>query len=110
VGPRQPKTLDRYGQIPRYLATWGGSEGVMKILLGGDDVRHNGAHEEGYIPPCCAAVSGNEVMAKVLLRLADANSNQLSKNDQAPLSCVAFGEYKGAVEIGGGRGDANLET
>jgi len=76
-----PENLDRYGQIPRYLATWGGSEGAMKILLGRDDVRRNGTHEEGHIPPCCAAVSGNEVMVKVLLRLADANSNQPSKND-----------------------------
>ena len=55
-------------------------------------------------------MSGDEVMAKVLLRLADANSNQPSKNDQAPLSCVAFGEYKGAVEIEGRREEANLET
>lgn len=83
----------------------------MKILLGRDDDRRNGTHEDGHITTlCCAAVSGNQVVAKVLLRLADANSNQPGKRDQAPLSCVAFGEYKGAVETLGSRENANPET
>jgi len=72
---------------PLCQAAWGGHGGVVKILLGRDDVNPNKPDKRRQIPLLCAALRGHEGVVKILIEGDDVHpENRISaaEND----SCV----------------------
>ena len=69
----------------RSCASVNGYEGVVKMLLGREDVYPNQQHEYGRTPLCCAARNGHEGVVKILLERDDVNPGKPDNDGQTPL-------------------------
>ena len=54
---RQPDKPDIDGRTPIWYAVWGGHEGLVKILLGQDDINPDKSDIDGRTPLWCAAAT-----------------------------------------------------
>ena len=87
------------GNTPLVWAAWSGHEGVVKILLGRDDVDPNKPGCYQHTPLCRAARNGHDEVVKILLRRGDVNPDKQNIWGDTPL-CIAAGKgHEGVVKI-----------
>ena len=77
--------IDCAGNTPLVWAALNGHEGVVKILLGRDDVNPNKPDVYDQTPLYCAAWYGHEGVVKTILARGDANSDKLDNLGRTPL-------------------------
>ena len=77
----------------------GGHGGVVKLLLGREDVDPNRPDHDGNAPLRCAAGNGHEGVVKLLLGRGDVDPNRPDKYDQTPLGCAASSGHEGIVKL-----------
>ena len=97
------------GNTPLVWAAWSGHEGVVKILLGRDDVNPD---KPGYLeqtPLNLAARNGHEGVVKVLLGREDVNPNKPNREGGTPLHSAAENGHEEVVKILLGRDDVNSD-
>jgi len=90
---------DCLGNPPLMWAAWHGHEGVVKILLGRDDVSPDKPGNYGRTPIWWAALDGREGVVKMLLERGDVHPDKSDDDDQTPLSCAAEYGHEGVVKI-----------
>ena len=93
--------------------TWAarrGHEGVVKILLGRDDINPDIPNNDGDTPLCRAAITGREGVVKILLGRDDVNPDKPDDSGRTPLCWAAISGQEGVVKILLGRDDVNPET
>ena len=103
---------DCMGGTPLTWAARRGHEGVVKVLLGREDINPDQADARyGRTPLLWAASHGSEGVVKLLLELEDVDPNAVdSRLGRAPLSLAAGEGYEGVVKILLERGDVNPNT
>ena len=88
-----------YGRTPLLWAAERGHEGVVRILLGREDVNLNQA-STGWTPLLLAADGGHEGVVKLLLERASVNPSQAdTEYGQTPLSLAAQKGHGGIVKM-----------
>jgi len=87
------------GNTPLLWAAWSGHEGVVKILLGRDDVNPEKGGLFDQTPLCSAAENGHEGVVKILLGRDDVNLEKLDRFGQTPLCHAARNGHEGVVKI-----------
>ena len=95
---------------PLVWAAWGGHEGVVKILLGRDDVSPDKPGNHGKTPLYWAAGNGHEGVVKILLGWDDVNPNKPDNFDKTPLCSAAEYGHGGVVKILLGRDDVDPDN
>jgi len=98
---------DCMGNTPLTWAARGGHEGVVKILLGRDDVNPEKSDNGGRTPLGLAAIYGCEGVVRILLERDDVNPENPNDGGQTPLSCAAINGHEEVVKILLGREDVN---
>jgi len=98
---------DCIGVTPLAWAVGGGHEGVVKLLLGQEDIDPNCADKYDYTPLGHAAVKGHEGVVKLLLGREDVDPNRLDEYDRTPLGCAAKHGHEGVVKLLLGREDVD---
>ena len=91
--------------------TWAarrGHEGVVKILLGRDDIKPNKSNNEGTTPISWAAIEGREGVVKILLGRNDVDPDKRDCVGETPLGWAAVFGQEGVVKILQARNDVNL--
>ena len=76
--------LDKYGNTPLLWAAENGHGGVVKLLLGREDVNSDAHDEAGQTPLLLASWNGNDVVAKLLLGRKDVNPDAHNKGEPKP--------------------------
>jgi len=99
---------DCLGNTSLTWAARGGHEGVVKILLGGDDINPDKPNNEGETPLLWAALYGHEGVAKILLGRGDVNPDKPGCVGETPLGWAAAFGQEGVVKILQARNDVNL--
>ena len=100
---------DSSGNTPLVWAAWNGHEGVVKILLGRDDVNPD---KPGFLddtPLICGSGKGHEGVVKILLGRDDVDSNKQGFFGQTPLCCAAMNGHEELVKMLLGRDDINAD-
>ena len=90
---------DCVGNTPLGWAAHNRHEGVVKILLGRDDVDADKPNNSGRTPLSCAASSGHEGVVKILLGRDDVDPNRPDDGGQTPLWWAVYQGHEGMVEI-----------
>jgi len=104
-----PDSLGKSGRTPLSLAAGNGHEGIVRILLGREDVNPETLDTEyGQTPLSWAAKDGRERVVKLLLERKDVNPNSPSKSGRTPLSWAAENGREGVVKLLLGRGDVDV--
>jgi len=98
---------DSIGSTPLNWAAHNGHEGVVKILLGRDDVNPGKPDIYGETPLWRAAHNGHEGVVKILLGRDDVNPDEPNHNGATPLWCAAYNGDEVVVKILLGRDDVN---
>jgi len=98
---------DRRGNTSLAWAARRGHEGVLKILLGRDDINPDKPNDFGRTPLCWAAICGHEGVMKVLLGRGDVYPDKPDNNGRTPLCLAAIDGKEALVKILLGRGDVN---
>jgi len=91
--------VDCAGNTPLVWAAWSGHEGVLKILLGRDDVNPDKPGFLEQTPLFWAARRGYEGVVKILLKRDDVNSNKPDNQGQTPLSRAIQSGHTGVVAL-----------
>jgi len=99
VGSCDINQEDSLGNTPLLWAAWNGHEGVVKILLGWDDVIPDKSDGCGRAPLHCAAMKGHQGVVKILLQRGDVNPNEPDWFGQTPLCHAAENGHEGVVKI-----------
>jgi len=99
---------DCLGNTSLTWAARGGHEGVVKILLGGDDINPDKPNNEGETPLLWAALYGHEGVVKILLGRGDVNPDKPGCVGETPLGWAAAFGQEGVVKILQARNDVNL--
>jgi len=104
VDPNRP---DEDNQTPLGCAAAKGHEGVIKLLLGREDVNPN------HLGMCrtplgLAAVRGHEGVVKLLLGWEDVDPNCSDEDGQTRLGCAAAEGHEGVIRLLLGRSDGML--
>ena len=94
-----PNWLDKYGQTPILLATKGGHEGVVKLLLGRKGTKSDKPNSNSETLLCCAARNGHEGVVKILLELDDVSPDKPDDNGLTPLCWAARNGHERVVKI-----------
>jgi len=92
--------------------TWAarrGHEGVVKILLGRDDINPDIPDNSGRTPLCWAGIYGQEGVVKILLGQDDVNPDKPDKLGRTPLCWAAIHGQEAMVKILLGRDNVNPE-
>jgi len=97
------------GNTPLVWAAWSGHEGVVKILLGRDDVNPNNSGRNKHTPLSSATSYGHEGVVKILLGRDDVNPDKPGFLEQTPLCWAARNGHEGVVKILLERDDVNPE-
>jgi len=107
-----PDSSSSSGRTPLSWAAWSGHEGIVKLLLGREDVNPNTPDTKyGQTPLLSAAGKGYEGIVKLLLGREDVNPNTPdTKHGQTPLVWTAGNGHEGIVKLLLGRGDVNPNT
>jgi len=90
--------------------TWAarrGHEGVVKILLGRDDINPDIPDNSGRTPLRCAAIGGHEGVVKILLGRGDVNPDKPDSDGDTSIHRAAVHGREGVVKILLGREDVN---
>ncbi|PUU83075.1 ankyrin repeat-containing domain protein, partial [Tuber borchii] len=82
-----------------------GHEGVVKLLLGREDVDPNRPDVDDRTPLRCAAIEGHQGAVKLLLERGDVDPNRADKYGQTPLWWAAINGHEGVVKLLLGRED-----
>ena len=90
---------DSVGNTPLVWAARNGNQGVVKILLGRDEVNPDKQDHYGRTPLCCAALNGHEGVVKMLLERDDVNPDKPDNYDQTPLYFAARSGCERVVKI-----------
>ena len=90
---------DSSGNTPLVWAAWNGHEGVVKILLGRNDVIPDKPGFFDQTPLYCAAQNGHEGVVKILLERDDVNPNKLNWSSKTPLYCAVEKGHEEVVKI-----------
>ena len=77
----------------------GGHEGVVKILLGREEVHPDRPDNYGKTPLSCAASSGHEAVVKTLLGREDVNPVKLDTDGLTPRSYAALNGHNGVTAL-----------
>jgi len=99
--------IGSFCETPLHWATWGGHEGVVKTLLGRDDINPDEPDNDGQTPLHWAGLRGHEGVVKVLLGRDDVNPDKPDNDGQTPLHWAADEGHKGVVKVLLGRDDVN---
>ena len=102
--------IDCAGNTPLIWAVRNGHEGVVRILLGQDDVNPGKPALFEKTPLCFAAERGHEEVVKILLERDDVNPNKRDTFWETPLSFAAYNGHEGVVKILLGRDDVNPDS
>jgi len=81
--------VDQGDKTPLSIAAQKEYEGVVKILLGRNDVKPGIAHKYGQVPLFEAAGEGHQGVVKMLLEHVDVNSNMVEEDGRTPLFIAA---------------------
>jgi len=98
---------DCVGNTPLIWAVHNGHEGVVKVLLGRDDVNPDKPNTGGRTPLSCAAYMGHEGVVKILLGRDDVDPNKPDDGGETPLLWAAYKGHEEVVEILLGRDDVD---
>ena len=98
---------DCTGSTPLVWAALKGHEGVVKILLGRDDVNPDKPDNGNRTPLWWAAANGYEGVARILLGRGDVNPDNPANSTRTPLRLAVESGHEGVVKILLGRGDVN---
>src|SRR5437588_407377 len=98
---------DSIGNTRLVWAALNGHEGVVKILLGRNDINPNKPDNHGKTPLSWAAWNGHEGVVKILLGQAIANPDEPDYRGRTLLSTAAGNGREGVVRILLGRDDVN---
>jgi len=90
---------DFSGRTPLSWATSNGHEGVVKILLGREEVNPDKPDRLGQTPLSYAALAGHEGAVKIPPRREEVNSDWPDDDGRTPLSCAASSGHEGVVRI-----------
>jgi len=99
--------MDCGGSTPLVWAARNGHEGVLKILLGRDEVNADKPDNNGDSPISGAAWRGHQGVVKILLGRDDVNPDKPDNDGHTPLHCAAMQGHEGVVKILLGRDDVN---
>jgi len=102
--------MDFWGITPLSWAARNGHEGVVKILLGRDDVNPDKPDINGRTPLWLAAWNGHEGVVKILLGRDSVDPDKSDNYGQKPLSWAARNGNEGVVNILLGRDDVNPDN
>ena len=91
---------DSMGNPPLAWAAKNGHEGVVKILLGRDDIDPNKPGDDGQTPLLWAARNGHQGVVRVLLKRDDVDPNKLDRHSQTPILCKYLQAMDGTVVDG----------
>jgi len=91
--------IDYIGSAPLVWAAKNGYEGVVRILLGRDNISPDRPDEYGETPLCWATSNGHEGVVEILLGRDDVNPDQPDKYGRTPLWCAAKGGHEEVVKI-----------
>jgi len=100
---------DRMGNTSLMWAARRENEGVVKTLLGRDDINPDKPNNGGETPLYWAATYGYEGVVKILLGRDDVNPDKPGSGGQTPLCSAATYGYEGVVKMLLGRDDVNPE-
>jgi len=90
---------DCIGSTPLSWATENGHEGVVKLLLGREDVDPNRPDKNDRTPLAWAAGKGHEGVVKLLLGREDVDPNRPDEDAQTPLGWAAIGGHEGVMKL-----------
>ena len=111
VGGCDINQTDITGSTPLVWAAKNGNEGVVKILLGRDDVKPDNPDIGGQTPLWWATKNGYKGVVKLLLGFGDVNSNNPDEYGRTPLLWAASSNgCEGVVKILLGQGDVNPDN
>lgn len=75
-------------------------KGVVKILLGRDNIKPNKPDEDGDTLQCCATLNEHEgVVELVLLEQSYVNPDEHDDTHDTSLICATWNRHNGVVEI-----------
>ena len=100
---------DCAGNTPLVWAAFNGHEGVVKILLGRDDVDPDKPGQSGLTPLCLATQNRHEGVVKILLERDDVDPDKPGQSGLTPLCYAALNGHEEMVKILLGRDDVNPE-
>ena len=92
-------TGDFWGTAPLVWAARNGHEGVVKILLGREEVNPDKPDNGGLTPLSFAAWNGHEGVVKILLGRRDVNPDKASNYGSTPLLLASSNKHEGVVKI-----------
>ena len=98
---------DCMGNTSLMWAARGGHGGVMKILLGRNEVNPDKPDKYGQTPLNWAAFHGHEEVIKILLGRGDVNPDKPNVSGRTPLCCAAICGHEGVLKILLGHDDVN---
>jgi len=91
--------IDCGGSTPLMWAARNGHSGVVKMLLGRDDVNSDKQDNNSESPLSNAALNGNEGVVKILLARDDVNPDKSDNDGGTPLSWAAYNGREGVVKM-----------
>jgi len=98
---------DCVGNTALMWATYRGHEGVVKALLGRDDVDPNKPNKSGLTPLWWAIYHSHEGVVKALLGRDDVDPNKPNKDGTTPLWRAIYDRHEGALKALLGRDDVD---
>ena len=101
---------DFLGHTPLAWAARNGHEGVVKILLGQEEVNPDKPDNHGRTPLSRAAEGGHEGVVKILLRREEVNPDKPDNEGRTPLSLAAEYGHEGVVKILLGREEVSPDN
>jgi len=98
---------DCTGSAPLVWAALNGHGGVVKILLGRDDINPDQHGMYGRTPLWCASFYGHEETVKILLGRDDVTPDTPDGSNRTPLLCAAENGHREVVKLLLGQKDVN---
>ena len=98
---------DFSGCTPLAWAACNGHEGVVKILLGREEVVPDKPDNYGKTPLLLAALFGHEGVVKMLLEREEVDPNKPDRWGETPLSFAARNGHEGVAKVLLGRGEVS---
>ena len=106
-----PNSTCNYGRTPLSWAASNGHEGIVKLLLGREDVSTDTSDTTyGQTPVSWAAENGHEGVVKLLLELKDVNPDSADKAGRTPLWYASQNGHERTVKLLLGREDLKPNT
>ena len=99
--------IDCGGSTPLVWAARNGHSGVVKMLLGRDDVNSDKPDNNGESPLSGAALNGHSGVMKMLLGRDDVNPDKSDNDGHTPFRQAAYNGHEEVVKILLGRDDVN---